>query len=284
MEDVEEPYKYPSEEISKEEEKDNCIYAAREEIIDRVMLEIDKIDRKQRIVTFIVDIACEALWRMMNIEFFHRTRIPDVSLPIWSGDCCSKPSPKDFLAAKTVPIRIQKELEMKLRESVPELICQCHPIAKDPCECLLTEDMRNLGALEELQKPPTPEQVSLESINSASSKTSSTNDEGEYSETYDQRALPSIVGDTSEESVVHKEVRCVLSEGFSKLRTEVNQIVLPKIDVTKPTREARITCLVELPDVRARITHDIQSDESEKKEKLKRKKDAERSARIKKPL
>ncbi|XP_050511841.1 uncharacterized protein LOC126887938 [Diabrotica virgifera virgifera] len=128
-----------------EEEVDNLIYSVREELIDKVMAEVDKIDNKDRTVSFIVDTACEALWRLLNLEFIHHAIIPDIDSPEWSGDAPPEPSPKDFLATKTIPIRIKDAEKEDEKESVKEAVCECEFDKSSLfCECLLTVDERDL--------------------------------------------------------------------------------------------------------------------------------------------
>lgn len=137
------PYKFNSS-IYEEEEIDNFILSIREIIINNVMLEIDRIDLTTRTIAFIVDIGCDALWRMLNIEFIQHTESFDFDTPAWKGDSCMKPSPKDTWTAKSIPIVPTKSARPSkdFSKFLPK-ICDCQQLGI-PCECLLPAAKRDM--------------------------------------------------------------------------------------------------------------------------------------------
>ncbi|XP_072395512.1 uncharacterized protein [Diabrotica undecimpunctata] len=276
------------EKIYVEEEVDNFIYSVREELIDKVMVEIDKIDSKDRTVTFIVDIACEALWRLLNLEFIHHAIIPDIESPEWSGDAPAEPSPKDFLATKTIPIRIKDVEKEKESESVKDVVCECEfDKSSLLCECLLTVDEQNLQKPAKLEVSLTPSKLEIQQKYPRSVPLdipdSPDINEQEASSQPVLQSLPSLVSEVSEESL-EKNARCMLSEGFSKFQDTITPLKLPKVDLNIYTKKIEERKLVELPDIRAYVTREFHSDEDEKKEKLRKKKDKDRRSKEKKYL
>lgn len=124
-----------SSQILEEEENDNVVYAIREEIMQKVMSEIDMIGSKQKLVEFVVDCAHSALVQFISLQFYHHNSPPDMTNE-WLEDEPDEPSPPDSWACRNLPIRYKSTSESQTEFSSDSTKTCCCEFQYGKCRCL----------------------------------------------------------------------------------------------------------------------------------------------------
>lgn len=117
---------YSLSQIYYEEENDNAVYAIREEIMERVMSEIDIIYSQQKLIEFVVDSAHSAMVKLIGLYFYHHNDLPNV-IRDWPCDEPNPPSKPDTWVSKKVPTKKKDDqpLETLILSQTLDSSCSC---------------------------------------------------------------------------------------------------------------------------------------------------------------
>ncbi|KAJ8972366.1 hypothetical protein NQ317_018479 [Molorchus minor] len=226
------------------EEEDNVVYSIREELIQNVLDEIEKISLQKRIIRFVAECACDALKKVISIHFYHRADIPDLKNPEWAPDEPIEPSPPDTWATKRVPVQPKSKTEVREEETEPrtiETICQCDLGVQ--CLCYLDAEGRIKDQLELLY-----------AARSRGGLTSTAPSAVVSERRLDLEDLPGEEEYLGEEECLEEQEseKCILKEGFSKIGFIPNAVKLPKIELPPPMVRSSKIEILELPPIRPR--------------------------------
>lgn len=233
--------------VYNEEENENVPYSIREEILEKVMCEIDIIYSKQKVVQFVVNCAYSAIINLISTFFYYHSSPPDVDRN-WVSDIPNQPSEPDSWAARNVPVRCRTPLPsqrvMKSESTgtcycdLPSTNCNCFDVGNEAIEKLKDLSFENIEKLSILENTTKISEITLLE-NFENDQENGKQAELQFEHEEKQNSLSST----------EIEVREGLSKGFLPKK----RFVLPKLTIelpSKPNVTNNPQKIVELPSIR----------------------------------
>lgn len=225
------------EEIYNEEDADSVVYSIREEIIEKVMKQIDLLYFKEQLVNFLVDCSQDALKKLISIQFYHHNEPANLKKN-WACEVPLPPCEPDTWTSKRVPLVSDKSSVVSLEtkdststEEFPECTCD---IGVD-CLCYKKQEERIQKALEQLYSKQSESTLQVTEI--------------------DRRSLKEYCGEYGEDNVEYLSeepppLECTMP-GFTKILHK-KPPPSAKMEISAPRQSvvSEESVLTELPPIR----------------------------------